>query len=58
MEVGNGNVVCVEKVVDKKELAKQRKAFLARERYQAEKLIRERRKQIDLVANAVVNKED
>jgi hypothetical protein len=49
MEDGNGNVVSVEKVVDKKELAKQRKAFLARERRHAEKLIRERRKQIEFV---------
>ena len=49
MEDGNGNVVTVEKVVDKKELAKQRKAFLQRERRHAEKLIRERRKQIDFV---------
>ena len=54
MEDGNGNVVSVEKVVDKKELAKQRKAFLARERRHAEKLIRERRKQIEFV---VVNRE-
>ena len=58
MEDGNGNVVSVEKVVDKKELAKQRRAFLQRERRHAEKLIRERQKQIDFAANAVVNKED
>jgi hypothetical protein len=39
---GNENVGRGEMVLDKKELAKQRKVFLARERRHAEKLIRER----------------
>jgi len=43
-------MIAVEKVVDKKELAKQRKAFLQRERRQAEKLIHARENGIDLVA--------
>ena len=48
--VENGNDLSVEKVLDKKELAKQRKAFLQRERRQAEKLIHARENGIDLVA--------
>jgi hypothetical protein len=48
--VENGNDVSVEKVLDKKELAKQRKAFLQRERREAEKLIYARENGIDLDA--------
>ena len=46
----NGNDLSVEKIVDKKELAKQRRNFLRREQYHAEKLIREREMGIDPVA--------